>query len=234
MTDQLDPTVDTSVLDNPVWSSLTGTHAHLARTVGGAARYPSDVAVFGGLSDDTDPAAWADLARVLDPGQEMVGVGVDAVVPAGWEVERSLPGVQLVGIDEWGEPDPEAVRLGAADVPEMVDLVRRTEPGPFLERTIELGTYLGVRRDGALVAMAGERLRPAGWTEISAVCTDPAYRGQGLATRLTRAIVVGVRERGEIPFLHAAAANATAIRVYESIGFTLRRTMSFRRLRPVG
>jgi len=232
MTDQLDPTVDTLVLDNPVWSSLTGTHAHLARTVGGASRYPSDIAVFAGLSDDTHPGAWADLARIVDPGDEVIGVGVDAVLPAGWEVARSLPGVQLVGTDQWGEPDPEAVGLGPADVPEMLDLVRRTQPGPFLGRTIELGTYLGVRRDGALVAMAGERLRPPGWTEISAVCTDPAYRGHGLATRLTRAVVVGVRERGEIPFLHTKADNTAAIRVYESIGFTLRRTMSFRRLRP--
>ena len=86
--------------------------------------------------------------------------------------------------------------LGAADVPEMLDLVERTQPGPFLARTVELGTYLGIRRDGRLVAMAGERLHPPGFTEISAVCTDAAYRGQGLATRLVRAVAAGIRRRG--------------------------------------
>ena len=101
--------------------------------------------------------------------------------------------------------DPEAVRLGPADVPEMLDLVARTQPGPFLPRTITSGTYLGIRRGGALVAMAGERMRPPGWGEISAVCTDPAHRGQGLAGRLVRAVGAVVRERGDVPFLHAAA-----------------------------
>ncbi|PPK60595.1 FR47-like protein [Actinokineospora auranticolor] len=94
-------------------------------------------------------------------------------------------------------------------------------------RTIELGTYLGIRRAGVLVAMAGERLRPPGWTEISAVCTDPAARGQGLATRLVLAVAAGIRARGETPFLHTGARNTNAIRLYEALGFRLRREMPF-------
>jgi predicted GNAT family acetyltransferase len=109
----------------------------------------------------------------------------------------------------------------------MLDLVGRTKPGPFLPRTVELGTYLGIRRDGALVAMAGERLHPPGWTEISAICTDEAFRGQGLATRLVHAVAAGIRERGETPFLHASADNTNAIRLYESLGFRLRRSATF-------
>ena len=135
----------------------------------------------------------------------------------------SLDGVQLVDDGLAAAPDPEAVRLGPADVPEMLDLVERTRPGPFLPRTVELGTYLGIRRNGALIAMAGERLHPPGWTEISAVCTDPDFRGEGLATRLILAVAHGIRERGETPFLHTAASNTNAIRLYESLGFRLRR-----------
>jgi ribosomal protein S18 acetylase RimI-like enzyme len=148
-------------------------------------------------------------------------------VPEGWEITFRIEGVQLVddGLD--AAPDPEAVRLGRADVPEILDLIARTQPGPFLPRTIEMGTYLGIRRDGALVAMAGERLHPPGWTEISAVCTDPAARGQGLATRLIGAVAHGIRQRGETPFLHTSAANTSAIRLYESLGFRLRRTTAF-------
>ncbi|GAA1631720.1 GNAT family N-acetyltransferase [Nonomuraea maheshkhaliensis] len=93
-----------------------------------------------------------------------------------------------------------------------------------LPRTVELGVYLGIRRSGELVAMAGERLHPPGWTEISAVCTHPAHRGQGLATRLVLAVAAGIRARGETPFLHAAASNTNAISLYERLGFRLRRS----------
>jgi predicted GNAT family acetyltransferase len=86
-----------------------------------------------------------------------------------------------------------------ADVPEMLELTARTKPGPFLPRTIDMGTYLGIRRDGRLVAMAGERLHPAGWTEISAVCTDEAWRGQGLSSRLILALGAGYRKPGRKP-----------------------------------
>jgi predicted GNAT family acetyltransferase len=121
-----------------------------------------------------------------------------------------------------GETDPALGRLGAADVPEMLDLVARTEPGPFVARTHELGTYLGVREDGRLIAMAGERMRFPGHTEISAVCTDPDYRGRGLARRLLRAVAAGIEARGEIPMLHAAAPNTSAISLYATLGFAVR------------
>ncbi len=124
-------------------------------------------------------------------------------------------------------PDPEAVLLGPQDVPGMFDLVARTRPGPFLPRTVELGACLGIRRGGALVAMAGERLHPPGWTEISGVCTDESVRGQGLASRLVLAVAHGIRERGETPFLHASASNTGAVRLYESLGFRLRRRTEF-------
>jgi ribosomal protein S18 acetylase RimI-like enzyme len=230
VTDQLDPTtVRTSALDNPTWWSLTGVHAHLARIAGGAARLPADVGLFAGLSDPADESAWADLGHLVgDEGVLVVGV---PSVPDGWDVQRTVGGVQLVATAPLGEPDAEAVRLGPADVPEMLDLVRRTEPGPFLPRTIELGRYLGIRRDGVLAAMAGERLRVPGWTEISAVCTDPAYRGQGLASRLVRAVAAAIDERGETAFLHTSADNTTAIRLYEHMGFEWRRAISFRLVR---
>ncbi len=109
----------------------------------------------------------------------------------------------------------------------MLALIDRTRPGPFLARTIEMGAYVGVRRQGSLIAMAGERLHPPGWTEISAVCTDEGFRGQGLGTRFVRAVAVGIRQRGEQPFLHAAATNDGAMRLYRSLGFEVTRTVSF-------
>jgi ribosomal protein S18 acetylase RimI-like enzyme len=215
------------ILDNPAWAALTGPHARFAERVGRAARYPVDVSPFTALADPADPRAWEDLATLVGPGTLTPVTGTPAPPPEGWETVTSGQGVQLVDTALHAGPDPEAVRLGQDDVPEMLDLIARTEPGPFLPRTVELGTYLGIRRDGRLIAMAGERLRPPGWTEISAVCTDPDHRGQGLGTRLVRAVAAGIRERGDTPFLHATAANTGAIRLYESLGFTLRRRSKF-------
>ena len=218
-------------LDNPVLASLAGPHARHARTQGTAARYPADVSPFCALPDEPGPADWADAAGLVAAGETVLFPAVVAAPPAGWAVIRLGEGVQMVASTLMAEPDPEAVPLGPADVPAMLSLAERTKPGPFLPRTIELGRYLGIRRGGSLVAMAGERLSPPGWTEISAVCTDPAWRGHGFASRLTRAVAAGITARGDIPFLHAIAANTTAIRLYEQLGFAYRRDILFPLLR---
>lgn len=121
--------------------------------------------------------------------------------------------------------------LGADSVPEMLDLVARTEPGPVWPRTHERGSYLGVRVNGTLVAMAGERLRPSGRTEISAVRTAPEPRGQGHAARLIGALAARVLARGERPFLHVAETHTGAIALDERLGFRTRRPVTFRGFR---
>ena len=214
-------------LDNPVLTSLTGPHAHFAERHGRALRYPAEVAPFAALPDEPDESAWRDLAELAGPGTVVTVTAGTVEAPAGWETLFEIPGVQMVDDGITAAPDEEAVLLGPADVPEMIDLVERTRPGPFLDRTIERGTYLGIRRDGVLAAMAGERMHPPGWTEISAVCTDPAFQGQGLATRLVLAVAAGIRVRGEIPFLHAAAENVGAVRLYEALGFAVHRKPLF-------
>ncbi|WP_327004650.1 GNAT family N-acetyltransferase [Dactylosporangium sp. NBC_01737] len=219
------------ILDNPVWAALGGPHRRFAERVGDAARYQTDVAPFITVAPGAGPAVWADVAALAGAGEVVTITGTAPAPPEHWEVVMEAGGVQLLDVSLDARPDPEAVELTAADVPEILDLVERTQPGPYRRRTIELGTYLGIRRDGRLIALAGERLHPPGWTEISAVCTDAAHRGQGLATRLVRAVAHGIRARGEHPFLHAAATNTNAIRLYESIGFELRRRTTFRAVR---
>ncbi|MFJ4716841.1 GNAT family N-acetyltransferase [Streptomyces sp. NPDC088785] len=225
------PGAGTHPLDNPAYAALTGPHAHFAERSGRVLRYPSDVSPWVALPAAPTARDWTDLAAFADAEGAVPVLGVREELPAGWEPLFDVPGVQLVddGVD--AAHDPEAVRLTEADVPEMLDLVARTQPGPFETRTIELGTYLGIRRDGVLAAMAGERLHPPGFTEISAVCTDPAFRGQGLGGRLVRAVAAGIRDRGETPFLHTGAGNTNAIRLYEALGFRLRRTTRFRTAR---
>ncbi|MFH9201337.1 GNAT family N-acetyltransferase [Streptomyces anulatus] len=214
-------------LDNPARSSLTGPHAHFAERRGRILRYPADVTPWLALPDVPDAQDWADVAALAGPGGSVALAAFQEPPPQDWEIAFRAEGVQLVDASVDAAPDPEAVPLGPRDVPEMLDLVARTRPGPFLPRTVELGTYLGIRRGGALVAMAGERLHPPGWTEISGVCTDESVRGQGLASRLVLAVAHGIRERGETPFLHASASNTGAVRLYESLGFRLRRRTRF-------
>jgi predicted GNAT family acetyltransferase len=110
----------------------------------------------------------------------------------------------------------------------MLELVRNTDPGPFLERTIELGRYVGIRHGGELIAMAGERIHLDDWREISAVCTAAAHRGHGLGSRLVRTLAAGIHRRDERAFLSVLASNTDAIRLYEQLGFKIRtsRTLS--------
>lgn len=210
-------------LDNPVYAALRGPHEHLVERRGLAVRYPIDVSPFGAFADVPTFDDWSDMANLVGAGGTVVVTGITAPPPDGWEIVADITAVQMVDEGLIVAPDDEATELSDADVPDMLELVRRTRPGPFERRTIELGTYLGIRRDGELIAMAGERMHPPGWTEISAVCTDDAYRAQGLATRLIHAIAYGIRQRGETPFLHASASNVNALQLYERLGFRSRR-----------
>ncbi|MFH8516330.1 GNAT family N-acetyltransferase [Streptomyces gelaticus] len=218
---------DAHPLDSPVHAALTGPHAHFAERRGRILRYPADVAPWVAVPDAPRAEDWDDAAALAGPGGAVTITAFREPPPDDWEIVFRADGVQLVDAGVETAPLPGAVRLGPADVPDMLALVERTRPGPFLPRTVELGTYLGVRREGALVAMAGERMHLPGWSEISAVCTDESVRGQGLGTGLVRAVAHEIRQRGETPFLHAAASNTNAVRLYESLGFVLRRRTSF-------
>ena len=212
-------------LQNPVYAALTGPHASFAEVRGNARRYPSAVAPFLGLPDELTAADWADAAELLKTGGPAALMRPEFPVPDGIKLDRIFDLVQFVAPADLPAEDPEAVLLGADDVPDMLALVALTDPGPFRSRTIELGTYLGIRRDGELIAMAGTRFSLPGYTEISAVCTHPSARGEGLATRLIRAVAHRIESAGRTPFLHTGGTNSTAIRLYRSLGFTLSNEM---------
>lgn len=234
----------THVLDNVCWYALTSTLAHHAETVGGAIRFDPDVSVFAAV-EAVDDAAWVDLAQLAGRSAGVV-LFRDVVPdpPAGWTVDVRATGVQMVLEgdlrDDAGRGHavtaigPGLRELGPDDADQMMDLVAATTPGPFRQRTVELGGYVGYFDDGRLVAMAGERLSVDGYGEISAVCTHPDARGRGLAAALTRRVASGILDRGDVPYLQVAAGNPSARRIYERIGFVRRREVEFAMLTTPG
>lgn len=219
-------------LDRPAWSALTGRQAQLAIVSDGARRYDPAYGVFAAVGDRSAVslaglgalvAAHGDVALLeADPPTEAPGVAV---------ASQDL-GVQMIAERLTGTPAPDfaMVPLTDADGPEMLALATLTRPGPFFARTHQLGDFFGVKADGRLVAMAGERMKPVGFTEVSGVCTHPDHRGRGYAGALMRRIAGRILERGETPFLHAYASNRGAIALYETLGFTLRREVLMTRL----
>lgn len=222
------PAADAAVLDNPAWSSLTGHHRHLALGNEHVLRYPGDVSPFVGVRDWGHPDVWDAILEEFGHGATVSVSHADPLLPPGWAPVFSVPGVQLVQTDRLApRPDGEAIELGAEDSADMLALVERTRPGPFELRTHELGRYVGIRREGRLIAMAGERLHPDGWTEISAVAVDAAHRRQGLASRLVLDVAFHIQQRGARALMHASATNTSAIAGYEKLGFALRRRLTF-------
>ncbi|HXM61939.1 MAG TPA: GNAT family N-acetyltransferase [Terriglobales bacterium] len=222
-----------SPLDNPIWQSLITTHAHFAETCNSARKFRREVSVLAGFSEPT-PENYDSLAAMMRP-EEQVGLFLQAPAdpPSSWTIARTRPLLQM--LCENRSPlrvkQPEFIRLTEADAPEMLALTKLTNPGPFGARTHELGDYLGIRVGGTLAAMAGERLRLPGYTEISAVCTHPDHLGHGYASALMGLLMDRICSRGERPILHVLPENTRAIQVYERLGFAKRAMLQLAVLR---
>ncbi len=214
-------------LDLVIWNALTTRHARLALGTPRAWRYPALIAPFAALADRS-AESWQALEPLVPAGDRAVLFTVDMVgLPPQFELLLSRPLEQMVATSY--SPPAELIEhlvLGEADVPEMQALVELTRPGPFNPRTIELGHYVGIRRDGRLAAMAGERMQLDGYTELSAICTHPDYRGHGFGRGLLDVVARGIVARGDTPFLHVWADNHTAIALYLKAGFSIRRQMN--------
>jgi ribosomal protein S18 acetylase RimI-like enzyme len=219
---------DPHPLDAVIWRALTSVQESLAEGDERARRYPAAIAPFA-ATIDTEPVSFRSLLSLVD-GDDRIALftTAEAAPPSAFSVMRRDSVDQMV-FEHVGtcpaQSGARIVALSVADVPEMLDLASVTQPGPFGSRTIELGDYIGIRRRGVLAAMAGERMRLDGFTEISAVCVGPAYRGHGFAVDLVRSLVSSIAARSEIPFLHVFSSNHAAIALYRKLGFALRRRM---------
>jgi ribosomal protein S18 acetylase RimI-like enzyme len=220
----LTPAMGTHPLDHVIWRALTSCHRAVAEGDRLALRYLAPIAPFAATTN-VGAASFQSLLALLPAGDRIALFTLEEIMPPSLfsVIERGLVD-QMVLLKMPSEAgSTPIVRLDARDVPDMLALVDATHPGPFGPRTIELGQYIGVRRQGMLVAMAGERMRLDGYTEISAVCVHPSCRGQGLAVELINTLARSIAARAETSFLHVFNSNRPAIELYGKVGFVLRR-----------
>jgi ribosomal protein S18 acetylase RimI-like enzyme len=213
-------------LDRPIWSALTSRQQALAEGGALARRYPSAIAPFADMMD-MSPRSFAALGALMSGSEIAVLFTPEAVTaPAGFKILLAETGEQMIGTPAASPiAGVDTVTLGADDVPAMMGLTELTKPGPFSARTHELGIFLGIKVDGQLVAMAGERMKPANYTEITAVCVHPDHRGRGYGQMLLGAVARQISARGEIPFLHVFTSNTSAISLYQRQGMKIRRRL---------
>jgi ribosomal protein S18 acetylase RimI-like enzyme len=222
---------DSSLLERPPWSALTTMHASFALGNNLARRYRPDVAPMAAVREVSEQSLQA-LHAVMRPGDVVGLFDARPVAGAGLDVIVHKTIEQMVhegDVPSSAGNDHEV--LTAADVPAMMALVELTRPGPFAPRAIELGSFIGIRSGGGLIAMAGERMRFDGFTEISAVCTHPAHQRRGLSSALVRDLIRSISGRGETPFLHIYSDNTRAASLYERLGFVRRRSLTVTVLR---
>lgn len=219
---------DANLLDNMAWNALAGPQGHLADWSNNrcAVRYRRRVSPIC-ATERTDDAAWTGLEE-LAGGQGYISLFRDKVAtpPATWNEVFREEISQYVAVDLAEPPELPIVQLGEADAEEMVALTKLTEPGPFGKETYQTGQYFGLRRDGRLIAMAGERMRADGWGEISAVCVHPDALRQGLGAAMTLAAAKEIADRGDRPMLHVRGGNDSAHGLYRKLGFEVRKMIS--------
>jgi ribosomal protein S18 acetylase RimI-like enzyme len=217
-------------LDNPVWSALTTKQSHFALGTGLARRFPARMSVHGSFAETSGAANTAAYDALAQLGPEPAGIFFHAApqLPPHWMITRELGMFQM--LHEGGltlrelQPPAQLVPLSDADLPEMSEIYDRTRPGRSIASGIhQLGPFLGVRREGKLVAMGGTRLHLPGYREITTVGTHPEHAGKGYATALVAQLVRDIHAGGEIPFLHVRDDNARAIAIYKRLGFHRRR-----------
>lgn len=215
--------------DNPVWDALNSHQNRFNQGADEIKYFPANVSPFLGLQhwDEKDMAL---VQEKLPAGRYFsVMINKQVKLPGHFEILFTCPLYQMIcpWMPASSFPDNLVRPLGYEDVPAMLELTGKTKPGPFLEKTIEMGNYFGIFENRSLVAMAGERLKMEGYTEISAICTDPGYRGKGLAKILTAFVSQQVFAGGNTPFLHVKTDNDPAIQVYRSVGFEIRTEVFF-------
>ena len=218
-----------SILDNPAWEALSSKQSHLNEGTNQVKYFPKNVSPFIGLKNwDADDFQILNKQITSDRSFSVM-IAKQISLPDSVEIFFSIPLYQMYcqHLKPIENNTTHTRKLTAADIPQMLALTEKTKPGPFYERTIELGNYIGIFDKEELVAMAGERLQLNGFTELSAVCTATDHLGKGYASYLSSKIAETIIAGGNQPFLHVRTDNLRAIQLYQKLGFEIRADVYF-------
>ncbi len=219
-------------LDNPFWHAIAA-QPEFGAVSHGARRYRPDIDPIAALSDEPDSEAWATLASLVEEAEQINLLRPSYEIPDDWTLHSSRPIIQMFCESAPDRPEGFSFEdLRPDDRAEMLALVEATRPGPYGINAPDLGTFIGIRENGRIVAMAGERIHFDGMTEITAVCTEPTEQGRGLGAAISAELTNRIYDRGEQPFLHAAAANPGPQRIYQRLGYRITRTLEHVVLTP--
>lgn len=216
------------ILDNPIWHALSTGNRQMAFGNEKTLYIKRDVGFFAGLQSNSEGELVA-LHQLVPSGETFyLFIPGEISIPAEWQIVKCREILQMIyplkkAINNSKE---DIIPLSDKDIPAMIELTTLTNPGPFLSRSIDYGNYEGVFKDEQLIAMAGQRLHPDPFVEVSAVCTHPAHTGNGYAARLIISQLNHIIEQSKIPFLHVYPDNSSAIKLYEKLGFEVRRKIT--------
>ena len=212
-------------LDNPVWYSLAESHKNLAFNYNTTRFYNPEYCAFGAFNElsnnEDDLLAYAKLVP------SFFIFGAKPNLPKPLQFKDELLCLQMIVSDKIKLTYiDEIVKLDESHRPALLALVKIVYPEYFKSKTADLGNYYGIFKNNQLVAITGERMQMDDFIEVSAVITHPEHTGKGYAKQLVAYTANAILEQNKIPFLHVAAANIGAVKLYEKLGFITRIKMS--------
>jgi predicted GNAT family acetyltransferase len=217
---------DTSKLDNPVWHSLSESHREYAINHRNIKFYQPEYCSFGGFENGEYISEHLDQYAALT--ESFFIVGEKPPISGKLQCVAELVCLQMVVHDKINLEITEEITLLTAQHTELLyELVTMVQPGYFNRKTILLGNYYGIFKEGTLVAVSGERMQMDDFIEVSAVVTHPQHTGKGYAGQLVAHTVNNIFRQYKSPFLHVLENNAGAIGLYHKLGFENRRKISF-------
>lgn len=212
-------------LDNPVWHSLNETHGEFAIAYDDLKCYNPEFCPFGGYEKNNN------ISKQLEEYSNLIDdffiVGEKPVFSEKLILKKELICLQMVIKNKIDFDIRESIiQLNGSYEQELFELVSLVQPGYFKRKTVQLGSYYGIFKDGALIAATGERMKMNNFTEVSAIVTHPDHTGKGYAKQLISHAVNRIFDENRIPYLHVAETNSGAINLYDKMGFRVRRKIS--------
>ncbi|SFS36764.1 FR47-like protein [Zhouia amylolytica] len=214
-------------LDNPVWYSLNEEHGKFSVVYNQIRFYHPEYCPFGGFTEEDNTSIGINKYALLT--DHFYVVGDKPSFKSKIQLKNELVCNQMLLKEPLDFESTECITVLKTinQKQDLFNLVNLVQPGYFKSKTSDLGNYYGIYKDNKLIAVTGERMKMNKFTEVSAVVTHPEFTGKGYAKQLIKHTTTQIFKENKTPYLHVAESNYGAIKLYEKLGFTTRRKISF-------